>query len=202
MICPNCGSQLDPETSVCPICLKEAEQKLSSPKTCSSQSSTYHLPSKNPFSFYGRAKRKEFWSYLIGYVVLFNILLVLLSVAISHAEDESTAAVFEGAFVVIVLILLIPLLAVSVRRLHDLGMSGFWLMYLNVLGLPVIYLVYLLDLDSSCNRVIEKIWNSKHPWLSWIVTILFWWVGAPLSLFLLFMYEGKHEDNEFGPNPY
>ena len=202
MNCPKCGSQLDPETWVCPVCQK-AEQNQSSPKKKTFyQCSTYRTPSRNMFCFYGRAKRKKFWWCFIGYQVLIGILLVVLSVLVSNTNDESTAMVFEGGFALIVVILLISLLGVSVQRLHDLGMSGFWLMYLNILGLPVIYLVYLLDLDSSCNRVIEKVQNNSHPWLSWIITTLFWWIGAPLSLLLLFMYEGKHEDNEFGPSPY
>ena len=90
----------------------------------------------------------------------FNVLLVVFSMVLPSAKTTVGAYLFFG---VIVLFFTIVLMAVSVRRLHDLGMSGFWIMYLNILGLPVIYLVYLLDLDSSCNRVVEKIWNSKHP---------------------------------------
>ena len=198
MNCQQCGAQLEPGTNACPNCDKK--QSIL----------TANIPNplppagaiKNPFSFRGRAKRLEYWLSLIVYVVLFNILLGILAAIVSNADDESTATVFIVLFAIIFVVLTIPLLAVSARRLHDLGMSGFWLIYLNCFGLPVIYLVYLLDLDKSCNRVVEKVWNNGHPWLSWIITTLFWWLGAPISLFLLFMYEGKHEDNEFGLNPY
>ena len=107
-----------------------------------------------------------------------------------------------GIIAILYLAITVCYISLSVRRLHDLGLSGFWLWYLNPFGLPVVYMVYLLDLDSACNQVVEKIQKTGSTWLGWILAWLFWPVGAAATLFLLFLYNGKREDNEFGPNPY
>lgn len=82
--------------------------------------------------FHGRSSRSEFW-----YWVLF---VVLLSVATSIV-DAIIGATILGPLVS--LALLLPGLAVSVRRLHDIGKSGWWVLvgFIPVLGL--IYLIYL-----------------------------------------------------------
>jgi uncharacterized membrane protein YhaH (DUF805 family) len=153
---------------------------------------------KKSFTFTGRATRKDFWSfYLFIFLVcvVFSILLVL-------TEGSILGSIIGFLGVLLMLALLIPYISISVRRLHDLNMSGFWLCFLNPFGLPVIFVVYLLSLDPACDKMVEKIAKTGSPWLGWILAFLFWPVGAFVSLFLLFLYAGKHEDNEFGANPY
>lgn len=152
---------------------------------------------KKSFSFAGRASRAEFWLFTVAYYVLAIILCLLEGLFAGSAFGT-----IWGILSLIVLVaLLVPFVSVSVRRLHDLGLSGFWLWYLNPFGLPVIYVVYLLDLDQACNKLIEKISKVGSAWLGWILTIMFYPIGATVSLFLLFLYKGKPEDNEFGPCP-
>lgn len=80
-------------------------------------------------TFSGRARPSEYWWW-----VLFNVLVVLaLSVvAGGDLENNQTAAALAG---VAWLGLILPSLAVSVRRLHDTGRSGWFLL------LPLIPLV-------------------------------------------------------------
>ena len=152
---------------------------------------------KKSVSFKGRASRFEFWLFFFA-VLLLNIIFGVLGVL---AAGSTLGTILCIIFLLIDLVLLVPYISVSVRRLHDLGLSGFWLWYLNPCGLPVIFVVYLLDLDKACNALIAKIQNTGSVWLGWILTFLFWPAGSTMTLFLLFLYAGKKEENEFGPAP-
>jgi len=153
---------------------------------------------KKTLTFKGRATKADFWIFML-FVFVFGIVASLLIVLTGGSALGNIVLVILG---LLYLALIVCYISVSVRRLHDLGLSGFWLWYLNPFGLPVIYMVYLLDLDRASNRVIEKIQATGSVWLGWILTWLFWPIGATITLFLLFLYDGKKEDNEFGPNPY
>jgi uncharacterized membrane protein YhaH (DUF805 family) len=88
----------------------------------------------NYANFSGRARRSEFWYFhLISFVI--SIILSLIDLAIGYRID-----IIGTLYSIIVLI---PGLAVSVRRLHDVGKSGWY--YLLVL-LPVIGWIWLLIL--------------------------------------------------------
>ena len=63
-------------------------------------------------------------------------------------------------------------------------------------------MVYLLALDNSVDNIIERVKNTGSVWVGWILAIPAWILGATAALFLLTLYKGKKEDNEYGPNPY
>ena len=73
---------------------------------------------KNYAGFSGRARRTEYWMF-----ILFNIIISAVLGAIGSVADQgSTLGGLYG------LVVLIPSLAVAVRRLHDTGRSGWWLL--------------------------------------------------------------------------
>ena len=89
--------------------------------------------------FAGRARRQEFWMF-----VLFNC---LASVALGVVDGIlGTNGGLGGLYSLAVLI---PSLAVSVRRLHDTDRSGWWIL-VNIIPLIgcIIYLVFLCS-DSK-----------------------------------------------------
>lgn len=85
--------------------------------------------------FDGRARRKEFWMFMI-INFLIEVLILALG-AITESGLLSSLSMLYSLFV------FIPNLAVSVRRLHDIGKSG-W-MYAIIL-IPLIGLIWLLVL--------------------------------------------------------
>jgi uncharacterized membrane protein YhaH (DUF805 family) len=110
------------------------------------------LPLKRYAEFSGRSRRKEYWMFFLA-VVLFYLVLILLGLllgggallsAIAGVNSGDGAAAGAGAMgamgamlgmgvvgillVMTWLALLIPSIAVGVRRLHDIDRSGWWLM--------------------------------------------------------------------------
>jgi len=68
-------------------------------------------------TFSGRARRSEYWWFYLAYVIA------------SFAAGIIDAVIRTSVFAIIVgLGLLLPTLAVGVRRLHDIGKSGWWLL--------------------------------------------------------------------------
>lgn len=71
--------------------------------------------------FSGRARRREYWTFAL---VNCLIALLLLILGLAFGEDSPASNILVTIFY---LIMLIPNLSVSVRRLHDIGKSGWWL---------------------------------------------------------------------------
>jgi len=112
----------------------------------------YLLVLKRYAQFDGRARRKEYW-----YFVLFNALVAILLCALSMAammllSNSNYSSVAVIAFIPYMLYsfaVLIPGLAVLVRRLHDIGKSGWWffISFIPVVG-GIILLVFVCQ-DSQ-----------------------------------------------------
>jgi uncharacterized membrane protein YhaH (DUF805 family) len=92
--------------------------------------------------FSGRARRKEYWMFF-----LFNILAM---VALAFVEGvlgiapESDSSVLVGIYQ---LAILVPSIAVGVRRMHDTNHSGWWLL------VPIVNLVFAVtDGTAGDNR--------------------------------------------------
>ncbi len=77
------------------------------------------LPYRRYADFQGRSQRKEYWMYC-----LLNLGVIMVTVMLSANGGTAWAV----ALVLFVLASAIPSLAVSVRRLHDVGASGWWLL--------------------------------------------------------------------------
>ncbi len=88
--------------------------------------------------FNGRARRKEYWMF-----VLFNVIFGVVVGFISGLLGiKWLASIYSLA-------VLVPSIAVSVRRLHDTGRSGWWLLIGLVPLIGSIWLIVLLCLDSQ-----------------------------------------------------
>ena len=92
------------------------------------------------FDFETRSSRKEFW-----YWQLFRILMFL---SITYFESLG----LSGLLFISNFIFLIPEIAVSIRRLHDINKSGWWiLLTITIIGIiPLIYF-YCIKGDDGAN---------------------------------------------------
>ena len=92
--------------------------------------------------FNGRARRKEYWLFF-----LFNIIISIVLGVIDGITGTSSVpggiGMLGGLYL---LALLIPALAVAVRRLHDTGRSGWWLLigFVPIIG-AIVIIVFLVQ---------------------------------------------------------
>lgn len=98
---------------------------------------------KNYVSFSGRARRREYWNF-----VLFN---ALIAVVLSVVDGQLGQPVLAPLYILAVLL---PGLAVSVRRLHDTGRSGWWLLIslVPIVGGIILLVFMFLDSEPGANR--------------------------------------------------
>ena len=95
-------------------------------------------------TFSGRATRSEYW-----YSVLFGHLLALLIISIGTIVESPELIIVLSS--VLTLALLIPGLAVCVRRLHDTGRSGWWylLVFIPYIGGIAMLVIFCLKSDED-----------------------------------------------------
>jgi len=97
----------------------------------------------NYANFSGRARRSEYW-----YFTLFNVLAIILLALLGLVTG-----IFFVFYLVYIIAMIIPSLAVSVRRLHDTGKSGwFILLGLVPLGGLVLLVFYCIEGDRGPNE--------------------------------------------------
>lgn len=89
---------------------------------------------KKYVNFSGRASRREFWGCML--FVFLTILLTEILVIFTMGEENVEAAIYMGT-----LIYFLPCIAVTARRLHDIGKSG-WLQLITVI--PVVGFIMLI----------------------------------------------------------
>lgn len=100
--------------------------------------------------FQGRAGRKDYWFF-----VLFNIVVSMVLGYIDRLTGTFVAGTGFGILSAIyTLAVIIPGIAVSVRRLHDTGRSGWWFLVtiVPILGFFVFLYFMVLDSDQEANK--------------------------------------------------
>ena len=107
----------------------------------------------NYSNFNGRAQRKEYWMFYLFYTIFAIIAMVadnILGTVFTVGEGYYTVSIGYGWICVLFMIaLLIPTFAVSVRRLHDIGKSGWWWLITLIPLAGFIWFLVLLCTDSS-----------------------------------------------------
>ena len=98
----------------------------------------------------GRATRSEYW-YFVLFTTLITVGLSMMDLAIGTYDTETGQGLISALFS---LFILLPSLAVGVRRLHDTGRSGWWLwiLLLPIIGIIVILVFYCLDSEAGSNQ--------------------------------------------------
>lgn len=104
--------------------------------------------------FDGRAGRAEFWWWVLFTAIVQTIAAVVLTVLLIVAQNfgfiQWLAVII---FMVVILALILPSIAVSVRRLHDRDLSGWWyLLGFVPLGSIVLFVWYVLPGTPAPNR--------------------------------------------------
>lgn len=138
-------------------------------------------------TFSGRARRSEYWFF-----VLFGILVAIPAAIVDAVlfPDIHGNGPVQG---VTSLVLFLPSLSVTVRRLHDRDWSGFWL-----LG------IYIYAFAAICALVMLFVSGIKDPIehsLPLIALLALGGVGYGIFLFVLSVLPGTQGPNKYGPDP-
>lgn len=95
--------------------------------------------------FSGRARRKEYWFFAL-FNMLAMLLLSFIDGMIGLYSMESGMGLLSGIYT---LAILIPSIAVTVRRLHDTSRSGWWILIALIPLIGAVVLLVLTVLDSK-----------------------------------------------------
>ena len=152
--------------------------------------------------FSGRARRKEYWwfmviNFIISMVLVIGWLIPLIKLGYNYAatgvedidEMEIMLTAMKSPFLYIYMLyylaIIIPSIAVTVRRLHDIGKSGYWA-----------FLIYGGSFLGSISQYSLQTTNT----LAYIIIALTCFVIIIISLVWMFT-NSDYGPNQYGPNP-
>jgi uncharacterized membrane protein YhaH (DUF805 family) len=160
------------------------------------------LPLKRYAEFSGRSRRTEYWMFFLFQILIMVAFWILMALAGGSAlmmGSDPNALAAAGGFVMIVfalyglvsLALIIPAIAVTVRRLHDTNRTGWW-----VLAPIAGYVIMLVGAVMAAS-------SPDNPGLGGVLAMVGGIAALVLALVLLvFMFlEGTRGPNNYGPDP-
>jgi uncharacterized membrane protein YhaH (DUF805 family) len=138
-------------------------------------------PFRRSFDYSGRSRRREYWGYaLVTFIVLNVIGWIEETLGLDRADGGPGSPV--GG--IVWLVLMIPGLAVAIRRLHDSNRAGWWVL------LPVApFLFWIIALVGGFSS------DSLFPFVMVAIVV------APLVFLVLMCLPGTRGPNRFGPDP-
>lgn len=113
--------------------------------------SWYLLAWQRAADFSGRSRRKEYWIFNL-FNAIFVMVLALLAVAFSDQDKPQTIPLFLVLLYCVVVF--VPSLSVTIRRLHDIGKSGWWyfISFVPVIGGIILFVFTLFDSEPNANE--------------------------------------------------
>ena len=117
---------------------------------------------ENYVNFQGRARRAEYWNFTLCNFLITLVLYIPIFLSIGTNPTEAPGAmfwIFYGLLMIYSLAVLLPSLGVAVRRLHDVGKSG-WFLLLGLI--PIVGGIILLVFMVTDSQPHENQWG-KNP---------------------------------------
>lgn len=140
------------------------------------------LPLKKYAVFSGRAPRAEYWWFYLATMIA-QVSLTIIDEALG--EWSPLASLFSLA-------ILVPWLAVTVRRLHDTNRSGWWLLSLVMLISFIVAIAVAGAIDRDAIGTMSGL----------IIVGGMVAIAAGVALFLFSVLPGSEGPNRYGPDPY
>ena len=167
------------------------------------------------FNFKGRARRSEYWWFFLFSLVacviwaLFGTLLLALPVGMmtEHLSGSETAGLTTMIIILAVplLFLVLPSFSLQVRRLHDTGRSGWWVVAMVVLEIISEVLLFAnfgtgaIDLGFKEQFTKSFELSTALGWtfsISYIVSEL-----LSIALIVFSIIDSDKTENQYGPSP-
>ncbi|MDR2129171.1 MAG: DUF805 domain-containing protein [Burkholderiaceae bacterium] len=141
--------------------------------------------------FKGRASRSAYWFFGLVYLVL-AIAATLVDILVLG----NLGAIMQGSWLTLVnaycLVTLLPALAISTRRMHDIGQSG-WL--------QLVYIVPTLALMLALYFIISVRFDDLVYLLVFVVIVFFAFIAGAIAFTVLAAMDSQKGRNQYGPNP-
>jgi uncharacterized membrane protein YhaH (DUF805 family) len=159
------------------------------------------MPLRRYADFSGRSRRMEFWMWQVFkflIVIAFYVLIFALAGSALLSGDPSAVLAVGGAAFIIWLLMMvfflgiiIPDIAVAVRRLHDTNRTGWW--FLAPLA-PYVLVILGGVMAAS---------NPQSPGLGGVLALvgMVGVFGLGLTLLVFYFLEGTKGPNNYGPDP-
>lgn len=158
------------------------------------------------FDFKGRARRKEYWMFYL-WVLIIEAVIFLVSFLLGGGlpgvgtdlgmppelmpKNIGMGMFFTGLLTLYGLAIFIPQLAVTVRRLHDTGKSGWWL-----LGYYFVVICTAAVMSFTALTVLDG--GAVSEWLVWVSLVL---LLAYIWFLILMVKKGDVGRNKYGEDP-
>lgn len=112
---------------------------------------------ENYFNFAGRARRKEYWGYCLFWTIALIVVIgigVFIDDAMGNLDNSELPAVTVGLFGLFLLATALPWFGLNVRRLHDIGLTGwlFLLFLIPTFGTVIILIFALIPTQARENQ--------------------------------------------------
>lgn len=111
----------------------------------------------NYANFRGRARRKEYWGFALFAIIAFAVLSaagLVLDSAIGNMDSANGPLLTILLLGLFVLAIIIPSISVTVRRIHDIGLSGWFylLMFVPYVGSLILFVFSLIPTQTRENK--------------------------------------------------
>lgn len=181
------------------------------------------LALRKSFVIKGRAPRIEYWSFvLFSTIIVYVFMTVVQIVAVGMLPTDALTALetpgvenmpeaLPGGAIIVLFILgilhfllnlavMVPQITVTVRRLHDVGRSGKWLLgYFVLLGVWVLSLLSMVAALPFLSQTEATPYDSVLPII--FVVMLLITLAACLYIFILTVLDSQRGPNKYGPSP-
>ncbi len=159
--------------------------------------------------FQGRARRSEYWLWFL-FQIITSIVFSVLHNVIDHGSATGPAKIVESIFN---LAILLPTIAVAVRRFHDIGRTGWWYLF-SLVVLVIAMIVYISVNNAEFMNAMKSIGglagktdttDGAMALLSALKPMALWvglpWFLASVVTFIFNVLDGTPGNNRFGPDP-
>ena len=161
MYCNNCGNDTG-ENRFCQNCGYDVLGGQNENAEKFNLISAYSSMFRKYAQFSGRSRRSEYWyAMFMNYIIMIAFYLIMLvpatkAIINNYLSTGESIFLMVGAiiFFLYYLAILIPSLSMTVRRLHDIGKSAWWLLigFIPYIGSIILFIFSVLDSQSGDNK--------------------------------------------------
>lgn len=108
--------------------------------------------------FSGRARRKEYWYWTLNYIIVLLIAMVMDNLLGLNFELLGQDLGYGWLYLIVGITHFLPGLSMVIRRLHDVGKSG-WFYF--IILIPLIGIIWMLVLVCSDGVKEENKWGTN-----------------------------------------